>query len=310
MIPIVIVLILGFAIGLKAGDGAGGTSERLLAEYSGSHKAQLEEAYRSIIGGDYTQAAGIASVVRRNDPDNALAYFMLGLADAHRGLTDEAATNFEKASSLKPDFDLAWYNLGMVDESRSENSRALYAYRQAAGLNPDEARYSNAASRMGEIVLGEGGWDWQEAQSEKLLLSGFDAIHRGTPDDLGYAEDVFRSLLTERPYDVASRNMLGLALTRMGRFEEAERNFIDVVEREPGFAEAWYNLGMLHRSQGRLEEALAEFETAYSASSLESFRGATMREIREVRGLLESETELVQLSSDGGSGTGLSPNPE
>ena len=87
--------------------------------------------------------------------------------------------------------------------------------------------------------------------------------------------------------------MLGLALTRQGRFDEAEMHFLKAVGEEPGFSDAWYNLGMLRRAQGRLEEALSDFETAFNSSSLESFRGAIIKEIRVIQALLENETAMA-----------------
>ncbi len=292
MIPIVIVLILGFAVGLKANRGPGGTAARLLTNYSGVHKAQLHDAYSLLVSGNYAQAATLAASVKRNDPDNPLAWHIIGLADAHRGLTEEAAINFERACELNPDFHEAWFSLGIVDENRGEYARALAAFRAAAEIEPDKSMYRDAVERMVGIVMGDTGWELEEAQAGRMFLSGIDAVSSGTPDDLDYAETIFRSLLLDRPYDVAGRNMLGLTLTRLGKFDEAEQHFIRVVNEEPGFADGWFNLGMLHRSQGRLEEALLDFETARNSSSLDSFRAATMREIEAVRAILATETPL------------------
>lgn len=291
-IPLIIVLILGFSVGLTATRSSAGAAGKLIDRLGGDHKGELEEAYSLVISGDYSEASSIASAVIRADEENALAHHILGLAHARRGLTEEAAFSFERATELHPEFDVAWYDLGVVEESRGQFERALHAYRQAVEIKPGTARYIDAANRMEKVVVGEGGWDWQQAEAERLFLNGIAAVNRGEQTDLEYAEDIFRTLLRDRPYDVASRNMLGLVLVRQGEIDEAERVFLQVVSAEPGFSDAWYNLGMLHRSQGRLEDALENFRTAYSSSSLETFRSITQGQIAEIEEMLASETAI------------------
>jgi len=293
MIPIVLVLILGFALGLTTNTrSSAGTAGKLMGAYAGTHRTELENAYSFIVTEDYSSAVSMASAVLDEDPDNALAFHIIGLAYARRGLAEEAVRSFESAVDLEPDFALAWYGLGVVDESRGEFSRALVAYRNAVRSAPGDARFLDAASRVENIVIGEGGWDWTESEAEKLFLDGITAVNRGGPDDLVFAENTFRALLNVRPYDVATRNMLGLTLAKQGSLEEAETILLEVVELEPGFSDAWFNLGMLHRVQGRLEEALDDFETAYSTSTLDSFRENARREADSVRSLLEDEISL------------------
>jgi len=292
-IPLILVLLLGFSLGLTSIRGSAGTGNRLIDRLGGANKAQLDEAYSLILSGDYTGACSLASAVIRVDPESSLAYHIVGLAHAYRGLTEEAAVSFQKATELDPEFAVAWHDLGVVEESRGEFQSALDAYRRAAELEPATATYVDAARRVERIVLGEGGWDWRENEAGRLFLEGVSAVSRGGADDLLYAENVFRSLVRDRPYDVASRNMLGLTLVRQGRLDEAEQVLIQVVELEPGFSDAWYNLGMLHRAQGRLEQALEDFQVAYSSSSLGTFKAISQRQISEIRTILESEAALA-----------------
>lgn len=48
----------------------------------------------------------------------------------------------------------------------------------------------------------------------------------------------------------------GAALAQQGRVDEAARLFEQAVAREPGFAEAHYNLGIAHRRRGRMDDAV------------------------------------------------------
>jgi tetratricopeptide (TPR) repeat protein len=293
MIPIVLVLLIGFSVGLTAKISSASGTRGLILEHGGAFGDQLEKAYALVLSHDYAGAAVLATSVIRSDPDNSLAYHILGLANARRGLTEEAALNFSKATELEPQFALAWFNLGVVEEKRGGFARALEAYRQAAELNPARESFDDAVRRVEKVLKGEGRWDWHEAESERLFLEGIKAVNRAGREDLIYAENIFRSLLADRPYDVASRNMLGLTLAKKGETREAEQLFIQVVEAEPGYSDAWYNLGMVHESQGRLEEALRDFQTAHEVSSLDTFRETAEEQIARIRQALASERALA-----------------
>ncbi len=292
-IPIVLVLILGFSLGLTSTRSTAGTAVKLIDELGGDHKAELEEAYSYVINKDYARGYSIASAVLIDAPENAMAHHIVGLANAHRGLTEEAAVNFQHAVEINPEFTLAWYDLGVVEESRGEFTSALAAYETALELEPDNTNTNSAGRRVMEIVAGEGGWAWREHEVERLFRDGLAAVNLGDPTSLEYAESIFRALVSERPFDVSSRNMLGLTLARQGEYDEAENVLLQVVLEEPGYSDAWYNLGMLHRSQGRLEDALHDFETAFSSSALPGFRDIALREAEEIRNLLESETRIT-----------------
>jgi tetratricopeptide (TPR) repeat protein len=57
-------------------------------------------------------------------------------------------------------------------------------------------------------------------------------------------------------------NDLGVMLERRGMLERAGQHYRLAVERKPGFARAWVNLGNVARDQGRAEEALAHYRRA------------------------------------------------
>ena len=57
-------------------------------------------------------------------------------------------------------------------------------------------------------------------------------------------------------------NDLGVMLERRGMFDRAERHYRMAVERAPGFARAWVNLGNAARRRGQAEEALGHYRRA------------------------------------------------
>jgi Flp pilus assembly protein TadD len=277
--PLLLVLAVGLALVFYKGPS--GVAGKMIDSMGGKDKKALKGAYTMIVDGDFTGAAQAASSVIRSNPNNALAYHILGLADARRGLIEEAADNFTKATTLDPKFTLAWSNLGVVEENRGEFGRALLAYQAASDLDPKKKSYLEAVSKMKAVLMGKEDWVQREKAEEKLLLDGMGALNRGEPNDLAYAENIFRTLMGQRQYDVAVRNLLGLALARQGRLDEAEKIFHDAVDAEPGYADAWYNLGVVHRAQGKLENALADFKAAESAGTLDSFKAVAAKEIAD-----------------------------
>ncbi|RMD89662.1 MAG: tetratricopeptide repeat protein, partial [Alphaproteobacteria bacterium] len=57
---------------------------------------------------------------------------------------------------------------------------------------------------------------------------------------------------------------LGSANLRLGRLDQAERLLRRAVERDPDFAAAWNNLGVVLMEKGEAAEAVRVFEIAFS----------------------------------------------
>ena len=286
-LPLILVLGIGLALGLTRGPT--GIAGKAINDMGGTHKKALQDAYSKIVKGDFTEAAKIASAVIRDDPSNPLAYEMLGLADARRGLTDEAAVSLKKAVDLNPQFALAWFNLGVVEETLDEFPSALIDYRKAADLDSSNREFSDNADRLRRMVAGQGQWDQREKDDDDLFLDGMQKVGAGTPEDLEYAESTFRSLAVERPDDVAVRNMLGLTLAREGKTDEAEQILAQVTIDEPGYADAWYNLGMVHESMGRLNDSSDDFRKAIDMTTEPALKKAAAHELAQIRNELVSQ---------------------
>lgn len=291
-----VILIIGIGLFLGSMRGPSGSAARLINDMGGEHKKILEKAYSMIISKDFTGAANLAASVIFDDPENPLAHHIMGLANARRGLTEEAAVSFRKACELNPNFAPAWFNLGVIEETRGLFENSLAAYTKAAELEPGNMGFADAKIRMERIVLGETDWDMSMHEAENMFLDGIAALSRGSADDLVYAENTFRALAEQRPYDMATLNMLGLSLARQGKLDEAEAVFLQVTIAEPGYSDAWYNLGMVHSAQGKIESAIDAFSKARDMSSLETMKQAALREISRLQAELESAKSEIETS--------------
>lgn len=104
------------------------------------------------------------------------------------------------------------------------------------------------------------------ASVEELYLTGLrlEQIHnpRVNPDD--YFEEVLR----RNPGDSRTNTILGVNYIKNAMFEQAEQKLRKAIERisadytRPGNAEAYYNLGLALRAQGKLDEAYDAFYRA------------------------------------------------
>ena len=80
--------------------------------------------------------------------------------------------------------------------------------------------------------------------------------------DLTSAAALWRSALSLEPDDPRAHNNLGVILSGLNQFAEAETVLRRAIELKPAYAEAHYNLGgVLHRT-GRTAQALASWEQA------------------------------------------------
>ena len=76
------------------------------------------------------------------------------------------------------------------------------------------------------------------------------------------AEQLYRSILKNRPANLDANNNLGVALQALGRLDEAEASFRKVIELKSDYIDAHYNLGISLQSLNRFNEAEASYRKA------------------------------------------------
>jgi Flp pilus assembly protein TadD len=92
-----------------------------------------------------------------------------------------------------------------------------------------------------------------ESNSIPNLLARIDAcVARG---DHAEVINCSQELLKLKPRQVATRNNLGVALLKLGRFSEAAEQFRRATGIEPTYADAQFNLGTVLRSMGQVVES-------------------------------------------------------
>jgi superkiller protein 3 len=163
--------------------------------------------------GNYSQAEAIWRQVIRIDPNNANAYYNLGIALRRQKKLDEAVAAYRQAIALNPKDAKAYNNLGNVLYDQKKLDEAVAAYRQAIALNPKDAK---AYNNLG-IVL---------ADQKKL-------------DE---AVAAFRQAIELNPKDADFYNNLGYTLQQQGKLQEAIEEYKRSLALNPNLVIAQNNL--------------------------------------------------------------------
>src|SRR6267154_1145394 len=79
-------------------------------------------------------------------------------------------------------------------------------------------------------------------------------------NDLRSAEREARAATIASPRSAVTHNVLGVVLDRLGRGDEALKEFNSAIRIDPKFVSARNNLGRMLAEHGKTPEAIAEFE--------------------------------------------------
>jgi tetratricopeptide (TPR) repeat protein len=177
--------------------------------------------------GKLVEAESLYREILAQSPDDAHAFYLLGLVDLQRGRNETAVAHMQQAIRLKPDFAEGHNNLGHALRTMGRMDEALASIRQAIRLQPN---YAGAHAHLGVSLAQEG--------------------------RLREAVDAYQEALRLNPMDAETWSNLGIAMWHLGRLDEAMANFNHALERRPDLADAHSNLGSVLRAQGKVREAL------------------------------------------------------
>jgi superkiller protein 3 len=169
--------------------------------------------------------------------ENALAENDLGLALSEKRRTDEAIVHYEKAIKLAPNYFMALNNLGVAFYERGRLDEAIACDRQALKLQPnDMGTHCNIGLAL-------------------IAAKRFEE-----------AAEHYRQALRKEPRCGTAYFYLGRiysAQNQPGKAVEMFDRAVEVNDPDPKFsgAEALYEAATLLVNQGRLEEAIAHYDT-------------------------------------------------
>jgi Flp pilus assembly protein TadD len=204
---------------------------------------------------------------RENWARSALQWYRLAVKLGNDGRCSEALEALSKAKDGAPADVQLWMAIGRSYAALEERELAVHALRCAVELAPDDAE---AHGYLGLALLDAGADRAALSELERARELGLEntEIHRGLArvfarlGDVGACALAWRKVVTLSPRDMEAQGALGVALSMLGRHEEAIEILEVVALIEPNTAEHISNLGVAHYRSGRLVDAEKFFEMA------------------------------------------------
>lgn len=172
-------------------------------------------------------------------------FFNRGNRAEARGRDEEAAEHYLEAIELDPKFYLAYLNYGVLRYRQGKQdpgvrqqcfSEAVAAFARAAQLHP---KSTSPRLNLGSLYLEAG---MNEAAA---------GMNEAAADMNEAAVDWYQGLLDMRPDHLAARHGLGMALGRLGRFDECRNAFLAVLKLDPDYPDAAKNLAEVEAALAR-----------------------------------------------------------
>ncbi|WP_424951789.1 tetratricopeptide repeat protein [Deinococcus sp.] len=220
---------------------------------------------------DAVLAAGDAVAA---DSRNAAAQARLGEYRYARNDRPGALAAWKAAATLEPKNALYLANQAVVELALGQNVQAAADARKAGGLSAETASAARA-----QFVLGVASYRQRNyaAARSALASSALKVPSAETSQwlglasyalkDYGGAVTALQDSLKLQP-SAATQLSLGSALISAGRYGDAEGVLRPLVVADARNAEAWYQLGLARRAQGREAEATTSFRTAVSLGNV------------------------------------------
>ena len=199
-------------------------------------------------------------------PENGLAYSNLGSAYIAWGDLQSARESLIAALQLAPAEGAVLNNVGVVLEARGKREPAALAFREAAKRGVKSAEINELALRcalgQADTMAAAQCADKYPQMGQARLLYVWALLADDRPQE---AADELERWQKEHEADIESCVYLGSIYFRMGRYEEALRQYQTVLSRRDT-PEMHYNASLCLSRLGRSAEAEREARRAYEMS--------------------------------------------
>ncbi len=235
--------------------------------------AALSAALAAHSAGDWALAQQIYADLLADDPQNAEVMHLLGVLRFQEGDLAAAHGLFERALLLCPKYPPLLRRWGAVLLGSGRIAEAAAAFRAALELEPDEP--------------------------QTLFNLGLCQRYLG---DFESAVSLISDAATGLEEQTLVQYELGLAFHLAGHCDRAARAYRNVLERQPGHADALNNLGVLLFGGGDIVGAAAAYRQALMhrpgfASALNNLSSALM-DLGDIEGAARAIRESLEIDQD------------
>jgi tetratricopeptide (TPR) repeat protein len=186
-------------------------------------------------------------------PNDAYAHFDLGRLLQNLKRYKYAEKEYKEAIRLDPDHSTAHKNLGKVLINSKKYKEAEKEYKEAIRTNLDDAE---SHYDLGLLYMQIGNND---DSSEEILKAKVLFERQGREDEVKFCDMYLAKLVDMNIENAKNCNKKGLSYYKSGNFEKAEREFRESIREDPNFVEAHYNLGVLLKDLKRYDEAVKNY---------------------------------------------------
>jgi tetratricopeptide (TPR) repeat protein len=227
----------------------------------------LREAVALQRRGAVAEAAARYSEVLRAEPDNADAYYYLGMMSCQAGRFDEGAEFARKALARNARHANAHMLLGRALSALGWPEEALKSLQQATLLDSDLA---TAHGHLGDI-LSDLGRNSEAIESYDRALALMpervdDWFNRGMAlkaiDRNEEALESFERVIAAKPELARAHSERANMLWRLHRYDEALQSVDWALASDPDLTEAWHSRGTILYALGQYDGALAAYDKA------------------------------------------------
>ena len=203
----------------------------------------------------------------RAQPQDWMAWAVLGEAYWRLKQTAKAIEAYQQALHINPEYAEAWYNLGVAYGRAGQTAKAIEAHQQALRINPEHAKawYILGAiyARAGQTAKAI------EACQQALRINPEDAkawhilgLAYGQAGQAAKAINAYQQALRVNPEYAEAWHILGLAYGLAGQTAKAIEAYQQALRINPEDGEAWDNLGIGHATAGQTAKAIEAFQQA------------------------------------------------
>ncbi len=108
----------------------------LRVERAKQAQAEFNEATAKVQQGDFEGAITILKKMIEDNPEDANAYYLLGISYLKKGMLPEAAKALTRTLVLFPKFAGAYHHIGLISKEQKELEKAIQYYEKALELEP------------------------------------------------------------------------------------------------------------------------------------------------------------------------------
>jgi tetratricopeptide (TPR) repeat protein len=228
-------------------------------------------------------------------PELAEGHNILGLLLGKQGADPKQVMSaFREAIRLRPDYAEAHNNLGLVLVQVGDSEKGILEFREALRLAPE---YVSATGNLGAALVGSqpveaiGLLEKAVAMQPSFVRAQYNlalAYAQSSEHGLDKAIAQFEKVIELDPGFAAAHFELGKVLLRKNALPQAILSFQEALKLDPKLGAARYQLGLALTRAGKPAEGAAELEKARVAIEEESKQGTASQLLAEARAAKEA----------------------